>query len=124
VPKGVQAVEFEVENFDDVIYDGTQIRLKTEAEKLQEEKQKKLIELRDYIARLLIPTDYVIVKIAEAQLRGNVEEVEELKQKYAKQLQRREAIRIWNEQTKQAIANATSLEELRRISIEFKEESE
>ena len=121
VPEGVQAVEFEVENFDDVIYDGTQIRLKTEAEKLQEEKQKKLIELRNYIARLFISTDYVIVKIAEAQLRGNVEEVEELKQKYAKQLQRRETIRIWNEQMKEAIGNATSLEELRKIVIEFRD---
>ena len=49
VPEGVEAVELEVETPDDVIYDGTQIRLKTEEEKLTEEKQKKLEELKRYV---------------------------------------------------------------------------
>ena len=36
------AIEFEVESFDDLIWDGTQIRLKTQDEKLQELKSQKL----------------------------------------------------------------------------------
>jgi hypothetical protein len=32
VPQGVQAIEFEVQDVSDVIYDGTQIRLKTPEE--------------------------------------------------------------------------------------------
>ena len=46
-------------------------------------------------------------------------EVERLKQKYATQLQQREAIRQWNEQMKQAIRNAQTLEELRSIEIRY-----
>ena len=121
VPEGVQAVELEVASSDDVVLDNGQIRLKTEAEKLAEEKQKKLEELKRYVASLLLPTDYVITKIAEAQIRNDTEEVEALKQKYSTQLQQREAIRVWNEQMKQAIRNAQSLEELMGIVIEFKE---
>jgi len=120
VPEGVEAVELEVESPDDLVLDNGQIRLKTEAEKLAEEKQKKLAELKSYVAGLLVQTDYIITKIAEAQIVGDIEAVEQLKQKYAIQLQRREAIRQWNEQMKQAIKNATSLEELRGIVIEFR----
>ena len=119
VPEGVEAVELEVESPDDVILDNGQIRLKTEAEKLAEEKQKKLAELGRYVANLLTPTDYVVVKIAEAQTLGNTDEVERLKQKYATQLQQREAIREWNEQMKQAIRNAKTLEELRSLEIRW-----
>jgi hypothetical protein len=113
------AIELEVSSFGDVIYDGTQIRLKTEAEKLAEEKQRKLAELKNYVTNLLGQTDYVIIKIAEAQILGNTDEVETLKQKYATQLQQREAIRQWNEQMKQAIKNAQTLEELRSIEIRY-----
>jgi len=120
VPQGVQAIGFEVETPDDVILDNGQIRVKTEVEKLQEEKQRKLAGLKSYVASLLAPTDYVITKIAEAQVVGDTEQVNVLKQKYSAQLQRREAIRQWNEQIKQAINNAQSLEELRSIVIEFK----
>jgi hypothetical protein len=120
VPEGIEAVELEAESPDDVIWDGERIRLKTEAEKLQEEKQKKLAELKNYVASLFAQTDYIITKIAEAQIQEDTAEVEALKQKYSAQLQQREAIRQWNEQMKQAIRNATSLEELRKIVIEFK----
>jgi hypothetical protein len=119
VPEGVEAVELEVETPDDVIYDGTQIRLKTEEEKLMEEKQKKLAELKNYVASLLERTDYIVVRIAEAEALGNTETVEQLKQRYAKQLQQRQTIRQWNEQMKQAIRNAKTLEELRSIFIDF-----
>jgi hypothetical protein len=120
VPEGVQAVELEVASPDDVVLDNGQIRLKTEAEKLAEEKQKKLEELKQYVALLLSPTDYVITKISEAQILNDTAEVVALKQKYLAQLQQRKAIRQWNEQMKQAIQNAQSLNELMSIVIEFK----
>lgn len=112
--------EFNAENPEDLIYDGSQIRLKTQDEKIQELKAQKLSELKTYVASLLAQTDYIITKIAEAQMQNDTAEVETLKQKYATQLQQREAIRQWNEQMKQAIRNAQSLEELRGIVIEFK----
>lgn len=111
--------EFNAENPEDLIYDGSQIRLKTEDEKLQELKSQKLSELKTYVASLLAPTDYIITKIAEAQIQNDTAEVEALKQKYATQLQQREAIRQWNEQMKQAIRNAHTLEELRNIQISY-----
>lgn len=82
-------------------------------------KQVKLNQLKSYVASLLAKTDYVITKIAEAQLQNDTAEVEVLKQKYATQLQQREAIRQWNEQMKQAIKNAQTVEELEAIKIEF-----
>ena len=119
IPQGVEAVELEVSSPDDIILDNGKIRLKTEEEKLAEEKQKKLAELKSYTASLLEPTDYIIVRIAEAQLKGDTDTVEQLNQKYAKKLQERQAIRDWNEQMKQAIRNAKTLEELRRIEIRY-----
>ncbi len=119
VPSNVKAIELEVETLDDVILDNGQIRVKTEAEKLAEEKQKKLAELKSYVAALLEQTDYVIVRIAEAQAEGDIDTVEQLKRKYATQLQQRQAIREWNEQMKQAIRNAKNLEELRSIEIRY-----
>jgi hypothetical protein len=120
VPEGVEAVELEVETPDEVVLDENgQIRLKTEAEKLAEEKQRRLAELKNYVASLLTQTDYIITKIAEAQIQNDTEEVEALKQKYATQLQQREAIRDWNEQMKQAIRNTKTLEELKSIEIKY-----
>jgi hypothetical protein len=119
VPEGVEAVELEVETSDDVILDDGQIRVKTEAEKLEEEKQKKLAELRNYVRSLLEPTDYIIIKIAEAEVRGDTDTAEQLRQRYATQLQQRQAIREWNEQMKQAIRNAKTLEELRSLEIRY-----
>ena len=119
VPEGVEAVELEVETPDDVILDNGQIRVKTETEKLEEEKQRKLAELKRYVANMLEPTDYVVVRIAEAEIKGDTDTAEQLKQKYAAQLQEREAIRQWNEQMKQAIKNAETLEELRSIEIRY-----
>ncbi|MFZ8861396.1 MAG: hypothetical protein ACO2PP_12995 [Thermocrinis sp.] len=113
------AIELEVESPDDVVYDNGQIRVKTEAEKLEEEKRKKLTELKNYVEQLVKPTDYVIVRIAEAQVRGDEAEVERLRQRYARQLQQREDIRQWNEQMKQAIRNAKTLDELRQIEIRY-----
>jgi len=119
VPPNVEYVELEVETPDDVVLDNGQIRVKTETEKLAEEKQKKLTELRSYVASMLERTDYIIMRIAEAEALGNTEVVEQLKQRYATQLQQRQALRQWNEQMKQAIRNAKTLEELRRIEIRY-----
>ena len=119
VPEGAEAIELEVQTPDDVVYENGQIRVKTEAEKLEEEKQRKLAELKRYIASLLSPTDYVVVKIAEAETLGDTEAVEQLKQRYATQLQQRQAIRQWNEQMKQVINNAKTLEELRSLEIRY-----
>ncbi len=119
VPEGVEYVELEVESPDDVVYDNGQIRVKTEEERLKQEKERKLAELKSYVETLFEQTDYIIIKIAEAQTLGDTEAVEQLKQKYAKQLQQREAIRQWNEQMKQIIRNAKNLEELRTIEIRY-----
>jgi len=119
LPPNVEYVELEVESPDDVILDNGQIRVKTKAEKLTEEKQRKLAELRSYVASLLSQTDYVVIRIAEAETLGNTETAEQLRQKYAIQLQQREAIRQWNEQMKQAIRNAKTLDELRSIEIRY-----
>ncbi|MFZ8784987.1 hypothetical protein [Thermocrinis sp.] len=119
VPQNVKAIELEVETLDDVVLDNGQIRVKTEAEKLAEEKQKKLAELRSYVASILERTDYIVVRIAEAEALGDTDEVERLKRKYATQLQQRQAIRDWNEQMKQAIRNTKTLEELRSIEVRY-----
>jgi len=111
--------DFDAESPDDLTIDNGQIRLKTEAEKLAEEKQKKLVELKRYVERLLEPTDYIVVRIAETGMKGDTDTAEQLKQEYAKQLQEREAIRQWNEQMKNAIRNAKTLEELRQIEIRY-----
>jgi len=121
IPDNVEAIEFEVENPNDIVYDGSQIRLKTQDEKLQELKAQKLSELKTYIAGLLAKTDYIITKIAEAQIQNDTAKVEALKQQYSTQLQQREAIRSWNEQMKQAIKNAQSLDELLSLEINFEE---
>jgi len=88
---------------------------------IEKSKQKKLEELKNYVASLLTPTDYIIVKIAEAQALGDTAQVDALKQKYSTQLQQREAIRAWNEQMKQSINNAKSLDELLSLEIRFEE---
>jgi predicted RND superfamily exporter protein len=116
--------DFDAESPDDLTIDNGQIRLKTEAEKLAEEKQKKLEELKQYVATLLSQSDYIVIKIAEAETLGNTEAVEQLRQKYATQLQQRETIRQWSEQIKQAIRNAKTLEELRQIEIRYVNESQ
>jgi hypothetical protein len=90
--------------------------MKIDIEKL---KQKKLEELKNYVSELLAPTDYIIVKISEAQAFGDTNAVEQLKQKYTTQLQQRQAIREWNEHMKQAIKNAKTIEELRSLEIRY-----
>ncbi len=123
VPDGVEALELDVESPDDVVFENGQIRVKTAEEKLieklQKEKERKLSELNAYISDLLSQTDYIIIKIAEAQTLGDLEKVEELKRKYAKDLQQRQELREWSRKMKEAIKKATTLEELSRIGVRY-----
>jgi hypothetical protein len=91
----------------------------TEQQVLQILQKQKLQQLADYVATLLAPTDYIITKIAEAQA-TNDNTLQALQAKYATQLQQRASIRQWNENTKQAINNATTIGQLLAINIEYK----
>ncbi|DAD54686.1 TPA: conserved hypothetical protein [Thermocrinis Great Boiling Spring virus] len=117
VPQGVQAIEFEVEDVSDVIYDGTQIRLKTPEEKLNERKQEKLQQLKQIFASKIVQTDYIFIKIEEAKLLN--QNIQPLLDRYATQLQQRQQLRQRYEELKQAIQNATTLEELQSIVLEL-----
>ena len=117
IPQGVQVIEFDVEDVSDVIYDGTQIRLKTPEEKLNERKQEKLQQLKQIFSIRISQTDYIITKLEEAKLLG--QDIQPLLDRYATQLQERQQLRQHYEELKQAIQNSTSLEELNDIVIEL-----
>jgi len=91
----------------------------TEQQVLQNLQKQKLQQLADYVETLLQPTDYIVTKIAEAQIVGDTSTVDLLKQKYSTQLQQRELIRNWNDVTKQAINNATAIDQLLTINIQL-----
>jgi hypothetical protein len=99
--------------------EGNEIIKRTQEEVLEWLKNEKIRLLKAYVASLLAPTDYIITKIVEAQMQGDTEKVEKLKRKYAEQLQQREVIRVWNEQVKQRIMDAQSIDELKVIEIKF-----
>lgn len=97
-----------------------EIRLKTEEEILNERKQQKTSELKNYVAEILSQTDWVVTKLQSLKEEGwTEEEIEAEKQRYATVFQQRRAIREWNLQMKQAIKEAKTLEELEKIKIEF-----
>jgi len=118
VPANVRAVEFEVETPDDVVLDNSQIRIKTEQEKLETMKRDALMELKMIISSLLAPTDYILLKITEAQALG--EDIEPLLTRYALELSQRQAIREWNSSKKEEIRNAKTREELQHILEEIR----
>ena len=113
VPQGVEPTVFDVDSPDDLVLDNGEIRLKTTEEKLSEAKANLLAELKMLTASLLAPTDYVIIKIAEATELG--QDTTELKQYYTNTLAKREQIRRFNADMEQAIANAKTLEELKQL---------
>jgi len=120
IPEGIDVTEFDVETPDDVIFDGNQIRLKTNEEKLQKVKQEKLQILKEYVKSLLSPTDYVLIKIEEErEVDGDVDV---LKQQYQSVINKRRQIRQWNTQMEQTIQNANTLEEINNIEIKFIQE--
>jgi hypothetical protein len=91
----------------------------TEQQVLQNLQKQKLKQLADYVTILLQPTDYIIIKISEAQS-TNDNTLQTLQTKYTTQLQQRANIRKWNENMKQAINNATTIDQLLAINIEYK----
>jgi hypothetical protein len=129
VPEGVSTVEFEVESYDqinDIIYDGTNIRLKTLEEKLQEEKINLQNLRKQKVSSLLAQTDYVITKISDlkTQLELGIITSDAYNaeiQKYLSVLQERHNIRDWNVNIETRIQNASSLEELKQIEQEINE---
>jgi hypothetical protein len=90
----------------------------TEQQILQNLQKQKLQNLSIYVASLLQPTDYIIIKMAESQLTNN-NIPPGLQTKYANQLQQRANIRKWNDDMEQAINNATTIEQLLAINIEY-----
>jgi len=86
---------------------------------LEELKQIKLKQLKYNMSILLTELDYIITKISEAQLLNDTAQVEALKQKYSSQLQKRQNIRDWGEQVKQAIQNANTVEELNSVEVKY-----
>ena len=113
VPQGIQPTVFDVDSPDDLVLDNGEIRPKTTEEKLNEAKANLLAELKMLVASLLAPTDYVVLKIVEAAELG--QDTTELKQYYADKLNERQQIRQFNAETKNAISQATSFEELEQI---------
>ena len=104
----------------DLVIDNGVLRLKTFEEKLNDLKQEKLNQLKFYVASLLSQTDWVIVKLQSMKEEGwSDNEIQVEVQKYQPILEKRKRIREWNEQTKQAIQNAKTIEELEAIKIEF-----
>jgi hypothetical protein len=118
VPANVRAIELEVETPEDVILDKGQIRIKTEQEKLETLKQEALIELKTIVSGLLAPTDYILIKITEAQALG--EDIDPLLTRYADELSLRQAIRNWNATMKEAIKNAKTRKELQQVLEEMR----
>ena len=119
VPEGIKAIEFEVESPDDVIYDGTQIRLKTEEEKLAKIKEKIDNERKGKVANLLSQTDYVIIKLQETKVLGDETKYQELLEQYNSILEQRKQIRAWNDDVEKRIQEATTREELEEIRQEI-----
>ncbi len=104
----------------DLVIENGQLRLKTEEERLNELKQRKLQDLKGYVSNLLSQTDWVVIKLQSLVNEGwSEEEIQAEKEKYREILEQRRRIREWNRQMEQAIQNAQTLEELEGIRIEF-----
>jgi hypothetical protein len=70
VPKGVDAVEFDVNSVDDIVLDNGTIRVKTDAEKLQEAKQKAITEISQKA------TTYILQYYSDVKQRSDVSDKE------------------------------------------------
>ena len=90
-------------------------------EYIEKFKQDILNTLKEKVKQLLANTDYVLLKAYEHQLLGFSNKVNEIKQQYATTLQRRQQIRVWNNQKEIEIQNATTYEELDAILVEIEQ---
>ena len=88
-----------------------QIAIKTDKQILEEEKQKRLQELKSIVANLLSKTDWIYIKCMELGLDPQTV--------YPDKVQERINLRQKKDQYEQAIMNAKSIEELRAIRFEF-----
>jgi len=119
IPQGVEYFIFEDLDLSDITslkIENGRIVKKTDEEILNELKQRQLYRLKSIVSPLLSQTDYIILKIQEAQILN--QDLSPLLQKYQKQIQWRESLRKWNEQKKMEITNAQSKEELESISLD------
>jgi len=119
VPSGVEVVVFEdltISDLDKVKVENGRIVRKTDEDFLSEVKEEKLKKLKEIIATLLEPTDYILFKFQEALLLG--EDTSLFLQKYKKQLEWRNNVRQWGEEKKRLIRNAQTKEELDTISFD------
>ncbi len=83
-------------------------------------KKVKLNELKNYVAGFLSETDWVIIKLYSMQDEGfDTSVIAQEKAKYTSVLAKRRSIRDWNANMENAIKNATSVEELLNLKIEF-----
>jgi len=73
------------------------------------------------VSNLLSKTDYILLKLQEAQAVGNETEYQNLLQTYANEIQQRRKIREWNNDIEQKIQSATTIEELEAIRKEIAE---
>jgi predicted RND superfamily exporter protein len=124
VPEGVETQEFDVEDVNDVVYDGKQIKLKTPKEKLNERKQIVLQNLDNKIANLLSKTDYVITKLADLDLQlkqqtRTQDNYDAQFNKYQAVLKQRKAIRDWLNDMKNKLNSATDLDTLKQLEVEI-----
>jgi hypothetical protein len=105
-------------NFLITIDNGT-ITQNTEEQVLQNLQKQKLQQLDKYVSLLLQPTDYIIIKIAEAQTVNDSQLLQSLQVKYATQLQYRQSVRDWSDKMKQTINNCTTIEQINATVIEY-----
>ena len=68
---------------------------------------------------LLSQTDYVLLKLQEAQIEEDTDKYNALLQQYSGILAQRQAIRQWNDGIEQRIQNATTKDELVTIEAEI-----
>jgi len=71
------------------------------------------------VADLLSKTDYVIIKLQEAQVLGDETKYQELLEQYNSVLEQRKQIRAWNDDVEKRIQEATTREELETIRQEI-----
>jgi len=111
VPETAQ--EFDVESLDWIMFDEAlgEFRVKTEDEMIRDKKAEKLSQLKSIVYALLQPTDWVVTKCTELGL--------DIAVAYPEVKQKRDAVRAWNNQKENEINNATTVEELNSISLEF-----
>lgn len=99
--------------FTDLKIENGRVVLKTQEEKLNELKQQKILKLKKKVYTLLAPTDWCVIKCVELGL--NIEQV------YPNEKAFRDSVRAWGNQKEQEIMNATTIEEVNSINLNFEE---